>query len=218
MNPLHQELEVKIDAMETILYDFRSWVTSHKPDRYLHIISPDTYYRQGSSVLRHRHSGPGAGELTVKRRTARNSTRCRQEIDLRFDPQTTKDDVVRFLGATGWRSAFTLVKDCHIFYVPDREHFEASPPKTGVSVEIVLYDVVRVDPKDAQLDYALLPVGEPAKRFLEIEIHKADSNHPRAQDILKKWEALARLSLNLGETQRLSLYEIYSGRRYKMMQ
>lgn len=196
-NPNHQELEVKIDAESVPVKDFRDWCAGKGPSRYVHLISPDTYYEQGKNVLRHRHGGKSAGELTVKRRTSKSSTRKRQEIDLRFDQETTQDDVKRFLEATGWDPAFTVVKDCHIFWFLDQ--------KPGV--EVVLYDVRCIFPNGKETA---------PRRFVEIEIHKADSNHPKALTTLKDWEAEARAKFTMGETQDLSLYEIYSGKQYRM--
>lgn len=197
-NPKHSELELKLAADDVDVKIFSRWCFSHEPTKYVHLTSPDTYYTQGDNVLRHRHGGKTAGELTVKRRTSKRSTRNRLEIDLRFDSQTTHDDVERFLVATGWEPAFNVFKDCHIFWLDEK--------KPGV--EIVLYDVRCIFPNGKETS---------PRRFVEIEIHKADSNHPKALTTLKDWERAARRAFALGAVQTESLYEIYSGKRYGMV-
>lgn len=196
--PTHRELEVKIDASYVSVEEFNQWCFGRNPSRYEHILSPDTYYTQGKNVLRHRHGGNTAGELTVKRRKSKHSTKDRVEIDLRFDSNTTQFDVQRFLAATGWEPAFTVVKDCHIFWFTDR--------KPGV--EVVLYDVRCVRPNGKETE---------PRRFVEIEIHKADSLLPSALLTLTDWEREARELFKLGDTQSESLYEIYSGKRYGLI-
>lgn len=195
-NPKHQELETKISAAKVTNDEFRRWCWERKPSRYLHVVGPDVYYGQGPNVLRHRLNG-GAGELTVKRRTSRRTTRNRLEIDLAFAERMVPADITAFLLATGWKPLFTIVKQADIFWFDDN--------KPGV--EAVIYDSVKVTPKGVERD---------PRRFLEIEIHKEDSNHPAALSTLKQWEREARAALPLGPTVNESLYEIYSGKRYGM--
>lgn len=195
-NPQHRELEVKLAADDVCISDFNRWCWARGPAKYEHVIGPDTYYVQGQNVLRHRQNSR-AGELTVKRRTSAKSTKDRVEIDLRFDGTTTANDVKRFLAATGWEPAFNVVKDCHIFWFDGKPGFEA-----------VIYDV-----------RCVFPDGQETKprRFVEFEIHKADSFDPRALFVLKDLEKEARLSMNMGPTETESLYEIYSGKRYRLV-
>lgn len=195
----HRELEVKLEADSVNIRQFKEWCFERGPSRYLHVLGPDVYYTQGKNVLRHRQPGQGGpGELTVKQRTSRNSTRDRLEIDLRFDPTTTIDDVTKFLEATGWKQKFRVFKNCHIFWFEDR----------NPGVEAVLYSV-----------RCTLPNGKETRErsFVEFEIHKAQSNHPQALTILKDWETSARSAFDFGKTMNLSLYEIFSGSRYGMV-
>lgn len=195
-NPQHREREIKLAADAVEVHRFNQWCFDQSPSQYLHVTGPDTYYTQGKNVLRHRQPGQGGpGELTVKRRTSKKSTKDRVEIDLRFDPRTTIDDVTRFLAATGWEPCFTVIKDCHIFW------FDETKP----GVEAVLYDVRCVFPNGKE---------SKSRRFAEFEIHKADSSHPKAITTLKDWECVARDQFDFGETMTESLYEIYSGKRY----
>lgn len=203
-NPNHKELELKFDAKEIPIGDFLSWAFSFKPDHYLHTGGPDIYYSQGDNVLRHRNNGEGAGELTVKRRTSNRSTTSRQEIDLRFSDSTTVEDVEKFLGATGWAPLFTVTKDCHIFSFSSRQE------RPGV--EVVIYDVwCRYnDGSDTAL-----------RRFVEVEISKADSNHPKAMATLGEWkQKITAFLYPLGGDKKPlpeSLYEIFSGKKYGLV-
>lgn len=201
-NPNHRELEIKIDAEKVDVLAFQEFCTTggcgKVLDRYLHVVGPDTYYVQGKNVLRHRQSG-GPGELTVKKRTSRSSTKDRLEIDLRFDPRTSIDDVKAFLEATGWIPQFTVVKDAHVYWYG-----------TEPGVEVVIYDVRCYDNRTGKVSQS--------RRFAEIEIHKADSNHPEALAQLKAWENLFRAKFpSLGATMGESLYEIYSGQRVSLV-
>jgi hypothetical protein len=203
VNPHHHELEVKIAADSVQPVDFRNWCVTRGPSEYVRLTSPDVYYTQGKNVLRHRLGDQrritGAGELTVKQRTSSKSTKNRVEVDLRFSEKTTREDVERFLEATGWSPAFTVIKDCCIFFFLDQ--------KPGV--EVVIYTVRCIYPDGRETEQ---------RRFLEIEIHKADSQHVKALTTLKNWEEDIRSNFQgLGETQDQSLYEIYSGKRYNMV-
>lgn len=177
---------------------FNRFCLAKVPTKFLHVIGPDTYYVQGKNVLRHRKNGEGAGELTVKRRTSKKSTRDRLEIDLRFSSSTTPEDVTQFLSATGWKSQFTVIKSCDIFW------FENSFPY----MEAVIYDVRAVFPNGKETQ---------SRRFLEVEVHKKHSGHVRALYSLKEWERDLRKNFQVGDTQSKSLYEIYSGRSYGMV-
>jgi adenylate cyclase class IV len=197
-NPNHREMEIKLAADEVDATEFNAFCFAKAPSKYMHVFGPDTYYVQGKNVLRHRKNGEGAGELTVKRRTSKKSTRDRLEIDLRFSDATTPDDVERFLGATGWKPQFTVVKDCHIFWFEDRVPH----------MEVVLYDVRAIFPNGKET---------PNRRFIEVEVHKAHSGHLRGLSALKDWERQVRKEFRMGETMGSSLYELYSGTQYQMV-
>jgi adenylate cyclase class IV len=195
----HRELEVKLAADGMNIKAFKDWCFDRDPSKYLHVTGPDVYYTQGKNVLRHRQPGQGGpGELTVKRRTSKKSTRDRLEIDLKFADIVNIEDVGRFLTATGWKQKFTVIKDCHIFWFEDRVP----------GVEAVLYSV-----------RCVLPNGKETREraFVEFEIHKTDSHHPRALTTLKDWENSVRKTFDLGEPLNESLYEIYSGAKYGMV-
>jgi adenylate cyclase class IV len=197
-NPLHRECEIKLAADDVPVDEFVRWCFAKKPTRYMQGVGPDTYYGQGQNVVRHRKNGEGAGELTVKRRTSTRSTKDRLEIDLRFNDLTKVDDVERFLIATGWKPEFTVVKSFHIFW------FEAEFP----SLEVVLYDVRCTYPNGK---------STPSRRFVEVEVSKKDSGHVRGFYALEDWEKQLREQFNIGATQSESLYEIYSGKRYGLV-
>jgi adenylate cyclase class IV len=155
----HRELEVKLAADGMNIKAFKDWCFGRDPSKYLHVTGPDVYYTQGKNVLRHRQPGQGGpGELTVKRRTSKKSTRDRLEIDLKFADIVNIEDVGRFLTATGWKQKFTVIKDCHIFWFEDR--VPASRPCSTASAACCR--TARRRGKG---------------RFVEFEIHKADSHH-----------------------------------------
>lgn len=197
-NPLHKEIEIKIAADSVSVPEFNSWCFAKLPSQYLHVSGYDIYYNQGKNVVRHRQNG-GAGELTVKRRLTNKSTKNREEIDLHFDPKTAQTDIARFLEATGWNEQFKVFKDCYIFW------FTNSQPAT----EVVIYDVRCIRPDGTKTHKS---------RFIEVEIHKADSNHVDSQEVIEQWEQEIRSEFpNCGITLNKSLYELYSGATYQIV-
>lgn len=198
MKAEHRELEVKLDATGLHPDDFNRWCSLRRPSQYLHTVGTDVYYRQGKNVLRHRKDPAGGpGELTVKLRTSTKTTRNRVEIDLKLAASVGADDVARFLEATGWTPVFSVVKDCHIFWFS-----ELTP-----AVEAVYYCVRCFKPDGIELA---------PRTFVEFEIHKADSNHPKARSVLSDWEKAASKSLQSMPLVHESLYEIFSGERYNV--
>ena len=120
----HYELEFKFLADHVDPGAFKSWCMSLGPTRFNSAAFPDVYWRRGDNVVRHRLLWGGAGELTVKRRKSADSITDRQEIDLRFSPETTPQDVSAFLLAAGWALEFTLQK--HFSYPFWFKHGDAS--------------------------------------------------------------------------------------------
>lgn len=198
----HNEIEVKLDATGVDLDEFKKFC-EEKKNRFLCVLSPDTYYENGNYVVRHRKSkNPDRGhELTVKRRKSERSTRDREEIDLFFAERTKQKDVAAFLAATGYVEAFTLTKQSHIYYIDD----------DGVPISAVLYDVC-VGPA-ADFDVAK------ARRFIEVEVEKgAPVSVDTAKRLLGTWvQELKSKFPVLADRQPLndSLYEIYSGKKYQ---
>lgn len=191
----HDEFEHKYEAEDVLPEIFMQVCMERSPERYLRAVGPDAYYEQGDNVLRHRLSG-GAGELTVKRRKSELDSEDRLEIDLHFDPKTSVVDVQRFLQATGWARTFTVLKDCRIFWFREG----------AMEVNVSYYEswLLQDDPEPTR------------KRFVEIEIEKGTKYNPTdARAFLLYWRNhLLRNGVALGDRINESLYELYSGKKY----
>ncbi len=188
----HSELEFKFLADHVDPGAFKSWCMSLGPTRFNSAAFPDVYWRRGDNVVRHRLLWGGAGELTVKRRKSADSITDRQEIDLRFSPETTPQDVSAFLLAAGWALEFTLQK--HFSYPFWFKHGDAS-------IVVSLYEVARQPFK--------------SRRFLEVEVEKESNVSDQvARNLLTLWSSYAAREFDLGDPCALSIYEMYSGRPY----
>src|ERR1700677_326966 len=105
MNTNHVESELKFLApKEMTEHAFHAWVWSQRraPIRDVTVTGTDTYYTQGTNVIRHRKSGNGQ-ELTTKCRSSSKSLIHRLEVDLFLSKDSTQEDVVAFLLASGWK-------------------------------------------------------------------------------------------------------------------
>lgn len=198
----HNEIEIKLDATGVDVEEFKQFVFKKNVSNFLCVLGPDTYYENenGDRVVRHRKSkrADGGHELTVKRRKSERSTRDREEIDLFFDLNRTKQrDVEAWLAATGFKPVFTLTKQAHIFHVP----------YVGFAVSAVIYDVCEgaFDP-------------DKARRFIEVEVEKGgEISVDSAKRLLGAWLAELKVAFPvLADRQPLndSLYEIFSGKKY----
>jgi hypothetical protein len=198
MDLKHTEFELKFDASNVDTSPFVQWAMAQGPTKYIHAKGPDEYYEQGTNVVRHRWFAGKGGEITVKRRKDANCITERQEIDLKFDESTMIWDITAFLTASGWVKTLTLNKDAHIFWYNVNE----------VDVTIALYSV------------GLLQDGDlvEQKRFLEVEIEKhMDLNTEEALKTLSWWKARLNSSFSLSKPVNLSLYEMYSGKKYNTL-
>lgn len=197
---IYSEIEAKFDAREVSEVAFMRYAMERGPTSYRLVTGPDVYYEQGPNVLRHRlRSGTeGLGEITVKKRRANDSIMDRLEINLRFEKNTSPNEVEAFLQATGWTKAFTLMKSAQIF------NYDYGP----VHVSVVRYEVGQV-----------LDTGEVVKfrHFIEVEVEGTSKLTEREKSLhLLSWCANLRGALGLSEPLNQSLYEIYSGKRYQM--
>jgi hypothetical protein len=194
MSDKYSELELKFHADKVDIGDFNKECMGLNPTSYLHIVSPDVYYKRGQDVCGHRWSG-GAGELTVKLRKSCKSTMDRVEVDLGFSPTTALEDVTAFITLTGWKRVFTIVKDAHIYDI-EREGFKAC---------LVIYQCWTVEGKDRP------------KTFIEIEVEKGNAKTPQEDyESLHVWKLWLQKQLKVGKICNKSLYEIYSGERYRL--
>lgn len=198
MSDIYSEIEYKLPAEKVGVNEFVTWCASQGPDQYVHILSPDLYYAQGVSTIRHRWGDNGeAGELTVKRRKDSKSTTDRVEIDLFFNDKTTKEDVAKFLELTGWKRIFTIVKEAHIFNFKKND---------APDVSVVIYDCWLIDKPGSK------------RRFIEIEAAKG-TRETLAKDkaIINEWYQKIASLFDVEPPCNKSLYEIYSGKKYKLV-
>lgn len=146
----------------------------------------------GASVLRYRKS-PNMHQLTVKKRTSKVSTTTREEADIEFLRSTPAADIESFLEMAGYAEDFTLMKRCQIYWVEN---------ELGLAVPVI-YDIWR---KDRPTEI---------RRFIEVEAEKGQPEET-CQKLLEYWSAEFERVFGITEKDKnqLSLYEIYSGRRY----
>lgn len=201
MPDTHSEIEIKFVADDVDMGLFNRWCMRKKPVRYEHVFGPDVYYVQGHNTVRHRWNIGTAGELTVKRRKSAGDVTDRVEIDLSFGPTTNINDVTQFLLATGWKRTFTLMKEAHIFWYDD-----------PVPMTLVIYEAGKL----ANTGAGTKVVEE--RRFIECEIEKGSSLSPEtSREELLKLERELKDVFGVGQRSKLSLYEIYSGKRYEVL-
>ncbi len=190
----HGEMEFKWAADNIDVRKFNQWAINEDPTLYRNIVSPDHYWTQGDSVVRYRPQQGNAGALTVKCRKSKDSITDRLEVDLNLAGSVTARDVEVFLKATGWKHCFTLHKDAHIYWYKFPGH----------STTLALYDVQAEGP-------CLV------RRFLEIEVEKTSAvSADTAYAILDGWRFKLKGRFKLREPLNDSLYEIYSGKKYKI--
>lgn len=193
----HSELELKFKADGIDFKVFNKYMLKHAGfnSSKIYTASPDVYYKQGDSVIRHRQNGENGGELTVKQRKDDDSIVDRVEIDLKFAEGTTERDVTAFLLATGWVERLDLNKWSHIYTVR----------RNGITSILAFYTVE---------EYSGLEVNPP-RDFIEVEIDKENEiSEQQALDELNWWKKDLQFNLGLGEPINQSLYEIYTGERY----
>lgn len=174
--------------------------TTYQVKNFIKVCGPDYYYESGENVLRHRVDRVDHHELTVKCRKSTTSTRDRLEVDLHFAPKTTPADVQKLLGAIGFKKVINLVKDARIYWV----QFTKS-----LAVTFVLYD--------SWLTYEDgTEIPGTTKRFIEIEAEKGSNvSHDTAKRYIRNLVEQLREKFKLGEPLNESLWEIYSGKKYK---
>lgn len=159
--------------------------------KFLRVKGPDTYFTRWTDVVRHRIS-KNTHELTIKLRIYKKSIKARKEVNVRLAQDQPIEDVVEFLACLGFKQKIRLVKDCDIYFV-------VLP--NGVHASIVWY-VVEDEAGDLQ-------------RFIEVEIE--GQSHHRSLAVLDFW--CKRIEKLYGLTKRDrsddSLYELYTGKRYR---
>lgn len=192
------ELEVKFVADNVNEDEFLTWGILRKPVKYTSTSGPDVYYKQGGNVVRHRWS-EGAGVLTVKQRKSMKSIANRVEVDLNFAENMEIADVTQFLLASGWKRALTIFKNTvHVFW------FEES----NANITLSLYSVKRLVEKTRKCGQSFT--------FLECEIEKGSNiSDEEAAILLEKWRKELMEKFDLKAPVNMSLWELFSGKKYK---
>lgn len=194
-----QEIEVKLPGENVDLKRFLHWAIDQAPERYLQVTGPDKFWKNNTSVLRHRIQPDGNHELTTKKRKSGQNTKDRLEIDIHFHPSTTPEHITNYLEENEYKHIFTLIKTAHIFFYKRGNH----------SLTVVLYDVY-LDDNGKEIN---------KRRFIEAEIDKgSDITVETAKKNLKKWVDMLQEEFKVILTPlNQSLYEIYSGDLYPMV-
>lgn len=190
-----KEIEIKWDAATVEREAFNKAIKRHirgKTYRKVVVAGFDYYYEsQDGFVARHRH-GSTTNELTVKARTSKQSTTVRREINLRMAKETSPIQMQEFMKELGFPKVLPIFKDCDIYFIQDGKYM----------VDIVWYLVKCADKQQ--------------RFFIEVEVHEAPLK--RSLDLLTKWKKFLANSFSITDQHIVneSLYEIYSGKRYKM--
>lgn len=197
-----KEIEVKWNAEKIARGEFNANLTKFLKSKKLKYEIKraegfDYYYSSKSSdVVRHRVS-VDTNEITIKARLSKKSTKIRIEKDLELSKKSSVVDVIEFLGLLGIKKEFQIYKDCDIYFIQDGR----------AEISIVWYKVNK-------------PNGSPIKKdriFTEVEIHNVGERE--SVKALAKWIKVINGMFGLTNNDLIneSLYEIYSGKRYKLM-
>jgi adenylate cyclase class IV len=152
----------------------------------------DYYYTSADGyVLRHRH-GAGSNELTVKARVSKRSTTVRKETNVKITKASSPIQIQEFCTELGFGKCLPVFKDCDIYFIQDGKYL----------VDVVWYRVTCMDAAP--------------RLFLEVEVHGAPE--AASLSVLRRWKAFMFKNFGLTDKDVIheSLYEIYSGNRYRM--
>lgn len=194
---LHKEIEIKWNATgvsrKSFNRDLKEYLKTQGFKRtIIRVKGDDVYYRIGdNNPIRHRHGG-GTHELTVKGRLSVDSITVRFEKNLKFAPEVQPLDVHLALKTAGFEVDCPIFKDCDIYYIDDN----------GREVQVVWYKCTK---DRGQWRY-----------FIEIEIPNLPQK--KSLQLLAKWQDHLGdvFGLTDQDIERQSLYEIFSGRQYKV--
>ena len=210
-DPQHSELEAKYDANGLTLEKFESFVGArsemYPQTRKITVVGTDIYYEHRRDVVRQR-IGEDHHELTVKVRKSKKQIQDRHEVDLTIAAKSRPVDAQQFLKLIGFKDVLSLVKTSYIYFFRRAPSIiDTTRPEKDqyVDFDVAIYDVT------------LSPPGlHPVRRFLEVEIHKESplTQAQREEELLLLKESL--YLLNIGEPLNESLYEIYSGKKYRI--
>lgn len=197
-----KEIEIKWDAKELVRSTFKSRMDDFlSKNLYKNEQKSaqgfDYYYESETGrVARHRH-GTDINEITVKARLSSKSTTVRHEANVKLAIDMPVTEVECALSLMGFNYSFSIYKDCDIYFIHDGK----------AEVSIVWYVITVPQSK----------YKAPPRTFFEIEVHNVPERE--SLKILKKWKKMvAENLLSLSEKMIIpeSLYEIYTGKKYRL--
>lgn len=197
-----KEIEIKWDAnkikREVFNKKIISYLTKSKREYTFKPASGFDYYYESETgrVARHRH-GIDINELTIKARISNESTTIRHEANIKMTADMPVTEVERGLSLMGFNHSIAIYKDCDIYFVTDGK----------ATIDIVWY-IVSVPKSKYKV---------PHRAFFEIEVHGLPEEE--SLKMLNKWKKLVAekvLILSDKEIVSESLYEIYSGKKYRL--
>jgi adenylate cyclase class IV len=179
------ELEMKYNADNIKLVQFRKLMDDLKAKSFLEVSSFDIYYTNNKNEFIRFRNGSEKPELTIKRKTKDSNNQNRIEINL---PIKTNDEklVEGFVDLLGFSKNFKIFKSCFIYFYD--------------FVDIVYYTVYDEEMKEQG-------------RYLEIEVLEdkiSELGVEKSFEILKGYETLlAPLGISAQNRLRKSLFETY---------
>lgn len=193
------EIEIKWDASSVKRPAFNKEMLAHLKHRRLkhnlvQVAGFDYYHSSKEGhVARHRH-GSITNELTVKSRVSNRSTTVRREINLKLAKETSPIEVQEAMEELGFNKTLPIFKDCDIYFIKDGKYV----------VDVVWYKVSSPRYKG------------PDKLFIEVEVHEAPEK--TSIKMLNNWKKFLYSTFGISDKDIVneSLYEIYSGKRYRM--
>lgn len=190
------EVELKFFADHIKWTDFSKFISNYRNKiiKKTLVEGPDTYFRNRNEIVRYRTNLLDYHELTVKKRTSKKTTTVRHETDILLDKNTNPRDVEEYHLNCGYHKEFTIVKKCLIIYLTHKS-------KLGT---MVIYDIYKIGEKSKK------------QRFIEIEGDKIQ-NLKQNKEFLKFWtNELKKINITNKNICNLSLYELFSNRKYKL--
>lgn len=157
---------------------------------------PDHYFANPLGYVARHRDGIDLKELTVKARVDSDDITVRVEHNIALDLKlATTQSVHAFLKTSGYQKQVTIIKDCDIY------HFKMK--KSPVQVTVVWYEVKCK--------------GHPTRAFIEVEVD--GGTRKQRLSSLTYWSKLVhkKLGLKKSDLSKDSLYEIYTGSRYRLV-
>ncbi|MDE2425599.1 MAG: hypothetical protein KGO96_06795 [Elusimicrobia bacterium] len=193
----NSEVELKFDASHLTLRTFQRLIKKLKTNDFLDCIASnlvegwDDYYEQNGNIVRHRYDKFDYNQLTVKLLKDKSIIdRIEKNISIRYE---NPEDVSDFLELLGFKKSLKIYKTSDIYYFQEKS---------------IIFSVVF---------YTIKCKGFADKQFIEIEVEKDDKIPIKnALEFLSEIKKPIMELFKLKEPINKSLYEIYTGKKYKL--